>query len=64
MATVPHPCVDIHTTPAPQPSILPWFAEIVLVAGYLRGQGLLEARKPLRCAWCGDGLIGTRSSTL
>jgi hypothetical protein len=43
MGTVPHPCVDIHTTPAPQPSIPPWFAEIVLMAGYLRGHGLLEA---------------------
>jgi len=43
MGTVPHPCVDIHTTPAPQPSIPPWFAEIVLIAGYLRSHGLLEA---------------------
>jgi hypothetical protein len=43
MATLPHPCVDIHTTPAPQPSIPPWFAEIVLVAGYLRGHGVLDA---------------------
>src|SRR5678815_5745930 len=43
MGTVLHPCVGIHTTPAPQPSIPPWFAEIVLMAGYLRGHGLLEA---------------------
>ena len=43
MTTLPHPCVDIHTTSAPQPSIPPWFAEIVLIAGYLRGHGLLEA---------------------
>ncbi|MGO8949917.1 MAG: hypothetical protein ACLQUY_20125 [Ktedonobacterales bacterium] len=43
MATLPHPCVDIHTTPAPQPSIPPWFAESVLIAGYLRSHGLLEA---------------------
>lgn len=43
MGTVPHPCVDIQTTPDPQPSIPPWFAEIVLIAGYLRGHGLLEA---------------------
>ena len=43
MGTVPHPCVDIHTTPAPQPSIPPWFAESILIAGYLRGHGLLEA---------------------
>jgi hypothetical protein len=42
MATLPHPCVDIHTTPPPQPSIPPWFAEIVLVAGLLRGHGLLD----------------------
>jgi hypothetical protein len=43
MATVPHPCVDIHTTPDPQPSIPPWFAEVVLMAGYLRGHGVLDA---------------------
>ncbi len=43
MGTVPHPCVDIHTTPTPQPSIPPWFAEIVLIAGHLRSHGLLEA---------------------
>src|SRR5262245_1195594 len=43
MGAVPHPCVDIHTTPTPQPSIPPWFAEIVLIASYLRGHGLLEA---------------------
>lgn len=42
MGTVPHPCVDIHTTPTPQPSVPPWFAECVLVAGYLRSHGLLE----------------------
>jgi hypothetical protein len=35
--------VDIHTTSTPQPSIPPWFAEIVLIAGYLRSHGLLEA---------------------
>jgi hypothetical protein len=43
MGTVAHPCVDIHTTPAAQPSIPPWFAETVLIAGYLRSHGLLEA---------------------
>jgi hypothetical protein len=43
MGTVPHPCVDIHTTSAPQPSVPPWFAERVLIAGYLRSHGLLEA---------------------
>ena len=42
MGTVPHPCVDIHTTPAPQPSLPPWFAEIVLIAGYLRSHGHLD----------------------
>lgn len=42
MGTVPHPCVDIYTTPACQPSIPPWFAEIALIAAYLRGHGLLE----------------------
>jgi hypothetical protein len=46
MGTIPHPCVDIvdiHTTAAPQPSVPPWFAEIVLIAGHLRNRGLLEA---------------------
>src|SRR5215469_10197541 len=43
MGTVPHPCVDIHTTPTPQPSIPPWFAEVVLLAGHLRSHGLLDA---------------------
>jgi hypothetical protein len=43
MDTLSHPCVDIHTTPAPQPSIPPWFADTVLIAGYLRGHGLLGA---------------------
>lgn len=43
MGTVPHPCVDIHTTPSPQPSIPPWFAESILIAGSLRSHGLLEA---------------------
>jgi hypothetical protein len=42
MATLPHPCVDIHTTSSPQPSVPPWFAEIVLVAGVLHGHGLLD----------------------
>jgi hypothetical protein len=35
--------VEIHSTAAPQPSIPPWFAETVLIAGYLCSQGLLEA---------------------
>lgn len=43
MGTVPQPCMDIHTPPAPQPSIPPWFAEVVLMAGYSRSQGLLQA---------------------
>jgi hypothetical protein len=43
MGTVPHPCVDIHTTLEPQVSIPPWFAEIVLIAGYLRSHGVLDA---------------------
>lgn len=43
MGTVPHPCVDIHTTPISQASIPPWFAETILIAGYLRGHGLLSA---------------------
>jgi hypothetical protein len=43
MGTVPHPCVDIHATPTPQPSIPPWCAEMVLIAGHLRGHGLLDA---------------------
>jgi hypothetical protein len=43
MATVPHPCVDFHATPDPQPSIPPWFAEVVLMAGYLRGHEVLDA---------------------
>jgi hypothetical protein len=43
MATVPHPCVDIHATSDPRPSIPPWFAEVVLIAGYLRGHGMLAA---------------------
>lgn len=43
IGAVPHPCVDLHTTPAPQPSIPPWFAEIVLIADYLRRHGLLDA---------------------
>jgi hypothetical protein len=43
MGALPHPCVDIHTTAAPHPSIPPWFAETVLIASYLRSHGLLEA---------------------
>jgi len=43
MGTIRHPCVDIHTTPTPQPSLPPWFAEIVLIAGHLRSHGLLDA---------------------
>lgn len=47
MGTLPHPCVDIlHTTPVPQSAIPPWFAESVLsvlMAGYLRSHGLLDA---------------------
>jgi hypothetical protein len=43
MGTIPHPCVDIHTTPAPHLSLPPWFAEIVLITGHLRSHGLLDA---------------------
>jgi hypothetical protein len=43
MSTVAHPCVDIHTPPAPQPSIPPWCAEIVFIAGDWRSHGLLDA---------------------
>jgi hypothetical protein len=43
MGTIPHPCVDIHTTPTPQPSLPPWFAELILIAGFLRSRGLLDA---------------------
>jgi hypothetical protein len=43
MGTMPHPCVDLHTTPAPQPSLPPWFAERIVIAGFLRRRGLLAA---------------------
>jgi hypothetical protein len=43
MGTIPHPCVDIHTTPAPQPSLPPWCAERILIAGLLRSRGRLDA---------------------
>ncbi len=43
MCTIAHPCLDVQTSEQPQPSVPPWFAETVLIAGYLRAHGLLAA---------------------
>jgi hypothetical protein len=43
MGTLTHPCIDLHTTEIPQPSVPSWFAETVLIAEYLRTHGFLQA---------------------
>ncbi len=43
MTTIPHPCLDVQTSASPHLSVPPWFAETVLIAGYLREQGILDA---------------------
>jgi len=42
MSSLPHPCVDVHTSEAPHPSVPTWFAESVLVASYLQRHALLS----------------------
>jgi hypothetical protein len=39
---ISHPYVEVHTTTEERPAVPFWFAEVVIVAGYLRDQGLLE----------------------
>lgn len=41
MSTIAHPCLDVQTSEQPQPSVPSWFAETILIAGYLRAHGLL-----------------------
>lgn len=40
---IPNPCIEIHTMVEERPSVPAWFAEVVMVAGYLSEKGLLEA---------------------
>jgi hypothetical protein len=42
MTTIPHSCVEIQTTETNHPSVPAWFAEIVLIAAFLRKQGILQ----------------------
>jgi hypothetical protein len=40
---VSNPCIEIQTTPEDRPRDPAWFAEVVIIARYLEGKGLLEA---------------------
>jgi hypothetical protein len=40
---IPDPCLEVHTSPVERPSVPPWFAEVVIVAGYLAKKELLDA---------------------
>jgi hypothetical protein len=40
---IPNPCIEAHTTPEDRPSVPPWFAEVVIIAGQLASKGLLDA---------------------
>ena len=43
MPTIAHPCLEVHTSEQAQPSVPPWFAEVLIIAEHLRVHGLLEA---------------------
>ena len=40
---IPDSCLEVHTCAADRPSVPPWFAEVVIVAGYLAKKELLDA---------------------
>ena len=40
---IPDSCIEVHTSPLDRPSVPAWFAEVVIVAGHLASNGLLEA---------------------
>jgi hypothetical protein len=40
---IPDSCIEVHTSPVERPSVPPWFAEVVIVAGYLAKKELLDA---------------------
>ena len=40
---IPDSCLEIYTSPVDRPSVPPWFAEVVIVAGYLAKKELLDA---------------------
>jgi hypothetical protein len=37
------PCIEVQTTSENRFSVRAWFAEVVIIAGYLEKKGLLEA---------------------
>ena len=47
-------CIEVQTTPENRCSVPTWFAEVVIMAGYLEKKGLLEAFARATCAWCAD----------
>src|SRR5262245_29332986 len=40
---ITHPSIEIHTSAVDRPSVPAWFAEVVIIAGYLATKGLLDA---------------------
>ena len=40
---VSNPCIEVQTSPEHRPSVPEWFAEVVIIAGHLTTNGLLEA---------------------
>jgi hypothetical protein len=40
---IPDSCIEVHTSPVERPSVPPWFAEVVILAGYLAKKELLDA---------------------
>lgn len=40
---IPDSCIEVHTSPVERPSVPPWFAEVVIVAGYLAKKEVPDA---------------------
>jgi len=46
---VSNPCIEVQTTSENRFSVPAWFAEVVIMAGYLKKKGLFEAFARASC---------------
>ena len=51
---ISNPGIEVQTTSETRFSVPAWFAEVVIMAGYLKKKGLLEAFARASCAWYAD----------
>jgi hypothetical protein len=49
---ISNPGIEVQTISENRFSVPAWFAEVVIIAGYLEKKGQLEAFARATCAWC------------